>query len=232
MDEQILARPRGASGARRDSRSLNESVHARIRDAILSAEIKPGRRLIENDLAAWLDVSRTPVREALLRLEQEGFVTRLRGWVVREYEPSEVRARLECRLAVEGYAARLACSRRDEAQLESLAGLRHAMSASGLPRDAFNELNDKFHRVIMEAAGNAALSGLHAQTKMNYWDLSVPVVFTAEDDRVVDEQHAALLAAIGARDGDTAERVARTHVGMTMDKVVAELALRYRDFRA
>jgi DNA-binding GntR family transcriptional regulator len=223
---------RGASGVRRDSRSLNESVHARIRDAILSAEIKPGRRLVENDLAVWLDVSRTPVREALLRLEQEGFVRRLRGWVVREYEPSEVRARLECRLAVEGYAARLACSRRDEAQLESLAELRRAMSSAGLAREAFNELNDRFHRIIMEAAGNLALSSLHAQTKMNYWDLSVPVVFSTEDDRVVDEQHAALLAALEARDGDAAERVARAHVQVTMDKVVAELALRYRDFKA
>ncbi|HQO66273.1 MAG TPA: FCD domain-containing protein, partial [Spirochaetales bacterium] len=65
-----------------------------------------------------------------------------------------------------------------------------------------------------------------------YWDLSVPVVFSAEADRLVDEQHAALLAAIADRDAGEAERVARAHVQGTLDIVLRELTARYPGFSA
>ena len=68
--------------------AVTDGVYARLREAIVSAELRPNGRLVESELAVRLDVSRTPVREALLRLEQEGFVRRERGWVVRENEPS------------------------------------------------------------------------------------------------------------------------------------------------
>jgi len=214
------------------ARALTENVHAKIRDCILSAELKPNKRLVEIELAEWLRVSRTPVREALLRLEQEGFVIRDRGWVVREYKPAEVRSRLECRLAVEGYAARLASARRTDGHLRALRELIATMSAPGVERYAFNELNDRFHRTITEAADNPTLLSLHAQTKMNYWDLSFPVVFSKDDDLTVGGQHEALCAALEAGDGDAAERVAREHVRHTLNIVIAELSIRYRDFKA
>lgn len=214
------------------ARALTENVHAKIRDCILSAEIKPNKRLVESELAEWLRVSRTPVREALLRLEQEGFVIRDRGWVVREYKPAEVRSRLECRLAVEGYAARLASARRTDAHLAALRGLMASMTAAAVERYAFNEMNDRFHRIIVEAADNPTLLSLHAQTKMNYWDLSFPVVFSSDDDLIVGGQHQSLYAALESGDGDAAERIAREHVRHTLDIVVAELSIRYRDFRA
>ncbi|HRW25408.1 MAG TPA: GntR family transcriptional regulator [Spirochaetia bacterium] len=212
--------------------AVTDGVYARLREAIVSAELRPNGRLVESELAVRLDVSRTPVREALLRLEQEGFVRRERGWVVRENEPEEVRSRLECRVAIEGYAARLASQRRDEARLASLRGLAEAMLAGEREPGRMHALNDSFHGLILEASGNATLALLHAQTKMNYWDLSVPVVFTPDDDRLVDEQHAALLAAIADRDADEAERVARAHVQRTLDIVLGELKARYRGFSA
>jgi len=206
---------------------LTETVYERIRTAILSAELRPNRRLVESDLAESLKVSRTPVREALLRLEQEGFVKRSRGWVVREYQPSEIRERLECRLAIEGYAAGLAASRVSEAVVEELRGLAAAMAELRDDRLAFNALNDTFHRIITDAAGNPTLSSLHAQTKMKYWDLNVPVTFSAEEDEAVVDQHRGLVEALEAGDGERAERLARTHVQLTMDVIVAELAKRY-----
>lgn len=211
---------------------MTDGVYTRLREAIVSAELRPNVRLVESELAVRLDVSRTPVREALLRLEQEGFVRRERGWVVRENEPGEVRSRLECRVAIEGYAARLASQRRDEGQIESLRELSAAMLEGEREPGRMHALNDAFHRLILEASGNGTLAALHAQTKMNYWDLSVPVVFSADDDRLVDEQHAALLAAIADSDADAAERVARAHVQRTLDIVLGELRARYRGFSA
>ncbi len=217
--------PRGSRKSGGGGRVLTDSVHGRLRDAILSAELRPNRRLVEDEIALWLNVSRTPVREALLRLEQEGLVERSHGWVVREYDPAEIRARLECRLAVEGYASRLASIRRTERHLAELGEVALAMAEPGLTRYEFNALNDRFHRTITEAAGNPTLASLHAQTKLNYWDLSVPVIFSAEDDRVVAEQHQSLIEALSNRDADAAERLAREHVRRTLDVVLRELRM-------
>jgi DNA-binding GntR family transcriptional regulator len=217
--------PPGSRKSGGSGRVVTDTVHNRLRDAILSAELRPNRRLVEDEIALWLNVSRTPVREALLRLEQEGLVERSHGWVVREYDPAEIRSRLECRLAVEGYAARLACARRTEGHLSELRGLALAMTEPGLTRYEFNALNDKFHRTITEAAGNPTLASLHAQTKLNYWDLSVPVIFSAEDDRIVADQHDALIGALLGRDANAAESLAREHVQRTLDVVLRELTM-------
>lgn len=211
--------------SRENTRVIADMIYTRLRDGILSAELRPSRRLVEDELAEWLNVSRTPVREALLRLEQEGLVERDRGWVVREYNPAETRARLECRLAIEGYATCLAATRRTEAQLEELRALADAMEQPGLSRRDFNQLNDRFHKVIIEAAGNAPLANLHAQTKMNYWDLSVPVIFTPDLDRAIHADHRDLIEALARGDGDKAEALARLHIQRTIEVVLRALGL-------
>jgi GntR family transcriptional regulator, rspAB operon transcriptional repressor len=219
---------RNFSGGRKtheNKRVIADTVYARLRDAILSAELRPNRRLVEDELADWLNISRTPIRESLLRLEQEGLVERDRGWVVREHNLAEIQARLECRLAIEGYAARLAAERRSEADLQQLSALADAMEIPGLTRLEFNRLNDQFHKIITEAAHNATLVSLHSQTKMNYWDLNVPVVFGPEDDRKIHRHHRALIAALTAQDGDQAESILRGHIQLTIEVVVAALKL-------
>ena len=99
------------------------------------------------------------------------------------------------------------------------------MKEPALTRYEFNALNDKYHRTITEATGNPTLSSLHAQTKMNYWDLSVPVVFSAEDDRIVADQHRSLVEILSCRDADAAEKLAREHVQRTLDIVLRELRM-------
>lgn len=207
--------------ASQNTKVIAESVYVRLREAILSAELRPNKRLVEDELANWLKVSRTPIREALLRLEHEGMVERDRGWLVREHDPAEIRARLECRLAIEGYASRLAAAHRSEQDLLALRELAQRMEAPGTPTTEFNQLNDQFHRRIAEATQNRTLLSLHAQTKLNYWDLNVPVMFSPETSRKIHEQHRALIAALEARNGDEAEAIARRHVQQTMDVVLA-----------
>jgi DNA-binding GntR family transcriptional regulator len=216
--------------SRKSNRVVTDTVHNKLRDAILSAELRPNKRLVEDEIAKWLEVSRTPVREALLRLEQEGLVERNHGWIVREYNPIEIKDRLECRLALEGYAARLACQHRSDKQLLELKRLIVEMNREDLTRYEFNIFNDQFHKIIAEAANNPTLVVLHAQTKMNYWDLSVPIIFTVQDDRIVLEQHLALKDAIEKRNGDLAEQIAREHVQLTMAVVLKELRTRYGAF--
>ena len=213
------------------SRVLMETVHSRLHDAIMKAELKPNSRLVEKELAEWLGVSRTPIREALLCLEQEGHVERKRGWIVREHEPTDIKERLECRLAIEGYAARLAALRRTPDQLIIHRDLESSMLAKNTTIQTFNELNTVFHQTITEAAANPMLGDFHAQTRMNYWDLSFPVVFSAQDNDSITAQHHNLLDALEKMDGDRAELIAREHVQLTMRVIGAELELRYGNFK-
>lgn len=203
-----------------DGELLADTVHERLRAAILSAELRPNRRLVEEEIASWLQVSRTPVREALLRLKQEGLVARDRGWMVRDHDPADVVNILESRIMVEGYVARLAATRMNANGLGSLRELIREMETPGLSRIEASALNDRFHDEICAAAGNPILVQVQRRTKLNYWNLSVPVMFTADHDKVVERQHRELMEALNGRDPDRAEQVAREHVQQTLDIVL------------
>jgi DNA-binding GntR family transcriptional regulator len=96
---------------------LADFVYRQIFDAVVSGQIPPGERLVQEVLAEEMDVSRTPVREALLRLETEGILeaSERGGFLVRSLDLDEVRATYELRAAVEGYSARLVAERGDPA---------------------------------------------------------------------------------------------------------------------
>ncbi|MEU8241166.1 GntR family transcriptional regulator [Actinoplanes missouriensis] len=190
-------------------------VHDRLREAILSAELRPNHRLVEKEIGDWLEVSRTPVREALFRLAQEGLVVQRKGWVVRDHTPAEILEIMEARAGVEAHAAFLAAQRISEPALTRLEELIETTEDHSIPRLQRNELNSVFHDVITEAATNTVVEQLHRRTRINYWNLNQPVVFTPADDEIVNTQHRRLVASLRAGDGETAARVAREHVENT-----------------
>ncbi len=207
--------------AHKNTRVIADSVYTRLRDAIQSAELRPNLRLVEDELADWLNVSRTPIREALLQLEKDGLVERDRGWVVHEHNPAEIQARMECRIAIESYAARLSAIRRSETDLRELENLANKMEDPALPHIEFHKLNHIFHRIIVECAGNQLLTKLYDQTKMNYWDLSVPIIFGPDIYHQFCDDHRRLIQAIASGDGEKAQLIARDHIQTTM-KIVME----------
>lgn len=197
------------------SGDLAEVVHERLREAILSAELRPNHRLVENDIADWLEVSRTPVREALFRLVQEGLVVQRKGWVVRDHTPAEILEVIEARAGVEAHAAFLAAGRITEAQLARMEELIVTMEDDSVSRLRLNELNNIFHDIVTDGAGNTVVAQMHRRTKIHYWNLNQPVVFTPADDEIVNTQHRQLVAALRAGDGETAAGIARRHVDNT-----------------
>ena len=200
------------------------AVHQRVRDGILSGEFRPNRRLVEEELAAELKVSRTPVREALLRLRQEGLVLQNRGWLVRDHAPEEILEYLEARAEVEAVSARLAAARITAEQLAALEALIAQME--GEPnRRLFNEINGEFHDLVTEAGGNRVLAGFARSSKINYWTFSTPVLFTPDQDAVVDREHRELVAALRDGDAATAESIARAHVQHTAQIIAGSLGL-------
>ncbi|NUR70951.1 MAG: GntR family transcriptional regulator [Hamadaea sp.] len=209
--------------ATRSTEFVADVVHERLREAILSAQFRPNHRLVEEELADWLKVSRTPVREALLRLRQEGLVEQRRGWIVRDHAPEEMLEIIEARAGIEAHAAYLAAGRLKQDDFARLDELIELMEDPGASRVRLNELNNEFHDLVAQAAGNALVSQFFRRTKVNYWNFHQPVVFTPADDEIVNRQHRDLVAALRAQDGETAAKIAREHVENTARIIMSAL---------
>ncbi|HYD67313.1 GntR family transcriptional regulator [Azospirillum sp.] len=195
---------------------LAADVHARLRSRILTFEIKPGTRLVEDEISAAMNVGRTPVREALLRLQGEGLVSRERGWVVESTDAATIDRVFESRVAIEGYATRVAAGRAGPDDVRELQGLVDAMDGfESMSRTALNQLNRRFHERIVGLSGNPFFVEMHERTQFHYWNMRLPVLFTREQAQLTNDQHRRILAALAAGDADAAERHARAHIETT-----------------
>ncbi|MDQ7850045.1 MAG: GntR family transcriptional regulator [Armatimonadota bacterium] len=192
-----------------------EVVYRTLRDAIVRGVLPEGYRLQDRVLANALQVSRTPVREAMQRLESEGFVetTARQGVVVSSITAQDVEDIYVIRIALEGVAARLAAQRASSAEIELLARLNDQFAAAVRRRDlqAITSLNREFHGALYQATRNrrlaALLNTLHDSVqRFRRSTLSVP-----ERAEASVAEHEELIQAIRARDADRAEALARAH---------------------
>lgn len=214
-----------------ERRALVDKLAATLQARVLSGELPSGARLRQEALAAEFGVSRTPVREALRKLQAGGLVELRpnRGALVRGLSPREIRDAYEVRAELEGLAAELAARRISHEQLETLheaqAGFRQALEQTVRARTRGEEppedeilrwgrANDLFHQVIQEAAGNdvlrQTLSHLHRSFPR---DLSRIVL--GESSTLLREnvgEHEAVLAAIEQHDPQEARTTMIRHV--------------------
>jgi DNA-binding GntR family transcriptional regulator len=184
-----------------------------LKQAILSGELKAGQPLVEASLAAWCQVSRTPIREALRRLEQDGLIERSdRGLVIRERSPQEILDIYETRITLEATAGRMAAERRTDHDVRLLRRL-HERGEQIPPEDisAVVEANRQFHRAVWRASHNDSL--LDLLERLNLHLLRYPETTLAAPGRWKEarHQHARLVDAIEARDSEGAYRVAFEH---------------------
>jgi DNA-binding GntR family transcriptional regulator len=215
MDTSTI--PAGASGA-----GLSQTVEQRLRKAIVRGRFGPNERLVETELAEWLAVSRTPVREALQRLAADGLVvSRRRGWVVYAHTPAEVREIYEARVALEGYAARLAAERASAAQLADVVATQQAAlrSLAG-SREELVEANDRFHVAVTLAAGNRRLADLLERNRLYHFNYRLAATYTDAEAAEGEEQHAQLTQALLARDASQAEAIMRAHIERALAMIV------------
>lgn len=206
--------------------TLSEDVYRRLRAAIVRGEHRPNARLIEAELAEQLDVSRTPVRDGLLRLASEGLVlSRRRGWVVREHTADEISEIYGVRSALEGYAARLAATVADTAAVDRIAEIhrRGTRAADRSARERLVDDNDTFHDALIDAAGNRRLAALIRQNRDYYFNHRIAALYTDEDAARSIAGHDVLVAAIVAGNGDAAEAAARAHVAEALTVILANV---------
>ncbi|MFK8021821.1 MAG: GntR family transcriptional regulator [Pseudomonadales bacterium] len=190
-----------------------------LRASIIDGSYPPGARVTEQEVSAAAGVSRTPVREALQRLESEGLltVTAHQGAVVASWTHSDADDIFELRVMLEGYAARLAAQRASKEDIVELRQLASAQSNEAKKHSAgymerIADLNNKFHERLQQAAASSRLQAMLATLS------SAPLVFQTFRDYTRDDlnrsarHHVELVDAIESGDGDWAYAVMCAHV--------------------
>ncbi|WP_235913590.1 GntR family transcriptional regulator [Teichococcus coralli] len=198
-----------------DPRSLADLAHERIREAIVLGTLQPGARLSERGLAAALNISAQPVRDALRRLETEGLVeTQPRsGTYVADLSATRLTEIGLIRSALEGVAAALAATRIDAAGCSALRSRLAAVRRATKQEDAeaVAAANDALHAAIHAAAGSGDLRRLLERLRAyDYLGRARVLSSPAERQRAVEEHHA-IVAAIEAGAARKAEAIMRDH---------------------
>ena len=208
--------------------NLQETVLMQLRDLILRGEFEPGQRLAEQQLAERVGASRTPVRAALVTLEQEGLVeaNETGKFLVRQFTPREVADAIAVRGHLEGMAARLVAEHgvSRQLQLDLQACLDEGdrlLAADPLTYEsyaAYAVMNDRFHALVLEASGNRALQRAVAlNDKLPFAPASamLPMQSTLQQDRewmqYAHRQHHMLFDAMKRGEGARAQALAVEH---------------------
>ncbi|MDA8368625.1 MAG: GntR family transcriptional regulator [Nocardiopsaceae bacterium] len=196
---------------------LREAVYESILDLITTRELPPGRHLVESELAEHLGVSRQPVREALQRLDNEGWVDLRPGYGAFVHTPTESEADqlLAVRALLETESARLAARNAGPAEIDLLRQLwRSGTEAVGdNDVDAVVTANADFHRGVTHASGNRVLAELAAQVDRRVRWYYAPIA-RARGHASWDE-HACIIDAIAAGEEAEAARLMREHTERT-----------------
>ncbi len=196
---------------------LRERVYEALLELITTRALRPGQHLIESELAGHLGVSRQPVREALQRLNTEGWVDLRPAQGAFVHEPTEEEADqlLSVRTLLEAEAARLAAANAGSAGIAALEEVctRGEQAVADDDVDLAVSLNAQFHAKVMELAGNAVLSELAAQVGRRVRWYYTPVA--RQRGRQSWTEHRALIAAISDRDEQRATEVMRAHTEHT-----------------
>lgn len=199
---------------------LRERARAAIRNAIAAGTLRPGEQIVEADMAAAIGVSRSPVREALRHLEQQGLVVSIphRGTFVAELTGEDLEEIVLLRAALEGLAARLAVDRMGRRDLRTLEEIVERMGQLTGPsaddRLRFAEADAEFHSALVRFAEHRRLHRVWSELDPFVWILAVrdPTERQRVDRNAVTEEHRELLDALAAGDPDRAQQAVWHHI--------------------
>lgn len=204
--------------ARADSnghRRLSETAYQSLRGAISSGRFRPGDRLLEGALAASLGISRTPLREAMQRLEAEGVLTAAprRGLVVTEIERNEIALLYAVREVLEGLAGRMAAQHASSDEIDAMRELLDRQ-ARAPKNDAASiaAMNRRFRDLVHLATRNRFLISALETLEIPVAALPSPAFATSGHGAVAHRDHVALLRAIERRDADRAAELSAAHM--------------------
>lgn len=195
---------------------LRDVVFHTLREAILKGDLKPGERLMELQLAAKLGVSRTPIREAIRMLEQEGLAVTMprKGAEVARMTLKDMEDVLEIREALDELAVRIACEKITEEQLKKLIAVKEEFETETKSGDLkkIAESDVRFHDIIYEATGNPKLVTMLNNLREQVYRYRVEYIKNPENYPVLIAEHEAIVDGVKNHDAKKARDAMREHV--------------------
>lgn len=218
MTAEIISIPRAA---------LHEQVASRLRQMLVESRIAPGAKLNERELSAVLNVSRTPLREAIKMLAAEGLVELLpnRGAIAVELTETDVLNTFEVMAGLEGQSGELAAQRITDAELAEIQALHFEMMAAYTRSDlsGYYRLNALIHNAINAAAKNPVLTTTYNQVNARLQALRFRSNQDGEKWKNAVREHEAMVQALAARDGAAMRAVLVAHLNHKRDVVIEQL---------
>jgi len=195
---------------------LRDVVFNTLRQAILKGELEPGERLMEIQLADRLGVSRTPVREAIRKLELEGLVLMIprKGAEVAKISEKNLRDVLEVRRSLEELAIELACQRMTEEDFEALEKAQEAFQLAVEAGDSMTiaETDEHYHDIIYNGTGNIRLVQILNNLREQMYRYRLEYIKDAEKRQILLAEHNRILKAVKARQVADAKVAIREHI--------------------
>ncbi|MFI7584121.1 GntR family transcriptional regulator [Kocuria sp. M1N1S27] len=206
--------------------SLAVQVMTAVRRAITAGEMEPGRLYSVQQLASAMDVSRSPVREGLLRLGEAGLVRfhRNRGFEIVQVSPTDVAEVFAVRTALEVPAARRVALLAEPAELDRVRVQWEALHEAARTGDleATVDADEGLHRLLLRVAGNTQAVGLVERLRTTTSFLAVVAATARRPVAELAREHDPLVQAVLARDGEAAGRAMREHLASTAERLVAQ----------
>lgn len=207
---------------------LRDVVFNTLRDEILYGKLKPGERLMEISISERLGVSRTPVREAIRRLEQEGLVDMFprRGAQVSGVTEKSLADVLEARKTLETFTVNASCSRITKEQLQRLRQANTVFEEATISKDAAKiaEADEAFHHIIIEAAGNERIAETLNNLKEQLFRFRFEYLKDVKEFSHLVEDHKMLIDAIEAGKSDLAVEIIKLHIDQQTMAIYGKLS--------
>lgn len=207
-------------------RSLGQSVFENLKRAIVNGDLTPDSRVVESRVADAFGISRTPVREAIHKLEREGLVRQgpKGGFFVAGFTPEDMEETFGIRSVLESYAARLAAIRHVEGELRPLEEKLEAYQES-LERGDLGVLpaiNTEFHDLLYGLSRSRKLIKMINGLREHIYRFRLVILKIEEMARLSNEDHRLMLRAIRERDADGVERLVKDHILRGRDIILRE----------
>ena len=195
---------------------LRDVVFYTLRQAILKGELEPGERLMEMQLAEQLGVSRTPIREAIRKLELEGLVLMIprRGAIVAKITEKDLKDVLEVRASLERLSTKLACERMEEETIEELREAQEAFKAALRGDDITLQAQKdvEFHDVIYKSTNNLRLIQMLNNLREQMYRYRMEYLKDGTSHQKLVEEHEAIIEALSRRDTEETTNIMVGHV--------------------
>ena len=208
---------------------LRDVVFNTLRQEILTGKLKPGERLMEIHLADKLGVSRTPIREAIRKLELEGLVIMIprRGAEVAQITLKSLEDVMEVRRALDVLAIELACERMNQEEMESLIQAYENFSAAVKTKDTrkIASADVAFHDIIVQSTGNARLIQLVSNLSEQMYRYRFEYLKDATSHEMLQREHKEMYESILRKDKVSAADVVRKHIDNQQEAIIRQLQL-------